>query len=105
MSHGDRIDALPAVFRVVAVSECASFAAIADDRRRFYGVVFHPEVAHTPHGGRLLRSFTHHVAGCRGRWTMAAFRAEAVARIRRQVGPAGPDGGRVVCGRRFSRLA
>src|SRR5579863_7944474 len=63
MSHGDKVDALPAGFRAVAASDGAPFAAIADDTRRFYGVVFHPEVAHTPQGGRLLRNFTHHVCG------------------------------------------
>ncbi len=93
MSHGDKIDALPPGFRAVASSDGAPYAAIADDERRFYGVVFHPEVAHTPQGGRLLRNFTHHVAGCRGDWTMAAFRAQAIERIRQQVGQ-----GRVVCG-------
>ncbi len=54
MSHGDKVDALPPGFRAVAASEGAPYAAIADDERRFYGVVFHPEVAHTPEGGRLL---------------------------------------------------
>src|SRR5229473_1865383 len=98
MSHGDKVDALPPGFRAVAASDGAPIAAIADDERRFYGVVFHPEVAHTPQGGKLLRNFTHRVAGCRGDWTMAAFRAQAIERIRRQVGPSRPDGGRVVCG-------
>jgi GMP synthase (glutamine-hydrolysing) len=98
MSHGDKVDALPPGFRAVAASEGAPYAAIADDERRFYGVVFHPEVAHTPQGARLLRNFTHHVCGCRGDWTMAAFRAEAIARIRAQVGRARAGGGRVVCG-------
>ena len=93
MSHGDRIDALPPGFRAVAATEAAPYAAIADDRRQFYGVLFHPEVAHTPQGGLLLRNFTHHVCRCAGDWTMAAFRAEAVARIRDRVGK-----GRVVCG-------
>jgi GMP synthase (glutamine-hydrolysing) len=93
MSHGDKVDALPAGFRPVAASDGAPFAAIADDERRFYGVVFHPEVAHTPQGGRLLRNFTHQVCGCRGDWTMAAFRTQAIDRIRAQVGK-----GRVVCG-------
>jgi GMP synthase (glutamine-hydrolysing) len=93
MSHGDKVDALPQGFRAVAASEGAPFAAIADDIRRFYGVVFHPEVVHTPQGGRLLRNFTHHVAGCHGDWTMAAFRTQAIDRIRAQV-----KGGRVVCG-------
>jgi GMP synthase (glutamine-hydrolysing) len=93
MSHGDRVDALPPGFRSVAVSEGAPFASTADDRRRFYGVMFHPEVVHTPQGGALLKNFTHHVAGCRGDWTMAAFREQATQRIRAQVGK-----GRVICG-------
>ncbi len=93
MSHGDKVDALPPGFRAVAASEGAPYAGIADDERRFYGVVFHPEVAHTPQGGKLLRNFTHQVCGCRGEWTMAAFRAQAIARIRERVGQ-----GRVVCG-------
>jgi len=93
MSHGDKIDALPPGLRPVAVSDAAPFAAIADDERQLYGVLFHPEVVHTPQGGRLLRNFTHHVCGCAGDWTMAAFRAQAIARIRERVGR-----GRVVCG-------
>ena len=93
MSHGDRVTQLPPGFRAVGVSEGAPFAAIANDERKFYGVQFHPEVVHTPHGAQLLKNFTHHVAGCSGDWTMAAFRAQAVARIREQVGS-----GRVICG-------
>src|SRR5579862_6026511 len=93
MSHGDRVESLPPGFRVVGVSDGAPFAAIADDKRRFYGVQFHPEVVHTPQGTALLKNFTHHVAGCRGDWSMSAFRAEAIARARRQVGK-----GRVICG-------
>jgi GMP synthase (glutamine-hydrolysing) len=93
MSHGDRVTALPPGFSVVASSEGAPFAVIADEARHFYGVMFHPEVVHTPHGARLLRNFAEHVAGCRPDWTMAAFRAAAVERIRAQVGQ-----GRVICG-------
>ena len=93
MSHGDKIVELPSGFRVVATSDGSPFAAIADDARRIYGVQFHPEVVHTPHGGALLRSFTQGVAGCRGDWSMAAFREAARARIRAQVGD-----GRVICG-------
>ncbi|HEU0154508.1 MAG TPA: glutamine-hydrolyzing GMP synthase [Stellaceae bacterium] len=93
MSHGDKVDALPAGFRAVAASEAAPFAAIADDERRFYGALFHPEVAHTPQGAELLGNFTHQVAGCRSDWTMAVFREQAIAKIRREVGRGG-----VVCG-------
>jgi GMP synthase (glutamine-hydrolysing) len=93
MSHGDRVEALPPGFRVVAVSEGAPFAVVADDQRRFSGTMFPPEVIHTPQGAALLKNFTHRVASCRGDWTMAAFRAQAIERTRKQVGR-----GRVVCG-------
>jgi GMP synthase (glutamine-hydrolysing) len=93
MSHGDRVTRLPDGFRAVAVSDGAPYAAIADDTRRFYGLQFHPEVVHTPDGARLLAAFTHRIAGCRGDWTMAAFRDEAIARVRARVGD-----GRVICG-------
>ena len=93
MSHGDHVARLPEGFRAVAVSRGAPFAAIADDARRFYGLQFHPEVIHTPHGAQLLENFTHNVAGCRGDWTMTAFKEQAIDKIRRQVG-----GGRVICG-------
>jgi GMP synthase (glutamine-hydrolysing) len=93
MSHGDKVTALPPGFRPVAVSEGAPFAAIADDARKFYGVQFHPEVVHTPHGAKLLSNFTHRVAGCKGDWTMAAFREAEIAKVRAQVGKQ-----RVVCG-------
>ncbi|GEO82828.1 glutamine-hydrolyzing GMP synthase [Pararhodospirillum oryzae] len=93
MSHGDRVIALPPGFQVVATSEGAPFAAIADEARRFYGVQFHPEVVHTPHGAQLLKTFTHQICGCAGSWTMATFRADAIKRIQAQVGR-----GRVICG-------
>ncbi len=93
MSHGDRVTRLPPGFRAVGVSEGAPFAAIADDVRHFYGVQFHPEVAHTPHGAQLLRNFTHGVVGLSGDWTMAGFRDAEIARVRAQVGA-----GRVICG-------
>ena len=93
MSHGDRVNQLPDGFRVVATSDGAPFAAIADEARHFYAVQFHPEVVHTPDGAALLKNFVCGVAGLNGDWTMAAFRDEAIARIREQVG-----GGRVICG-------
>jgi GMP synthase (glutamine-hydrolysing) len=93
MSHGDRVTALPPGFAVMASSEGAPFAVIGDEARRYYGLMFHPEVVHTPHGAQLLRNFAIAVAGCRPDWTMAAFREAEIARIRATVGQ-----GRVICG-------
>ena len=93
MSHGDHVIRLPEGFSVVGTSEGAPFAAFADDSRRFYGLMFHPEVVHTPHGAQLLRNFTHDVAGCGADWSMGGFRDAQIARIRAQVGT-----GRVICG-------
>jgi GMP synthase (glutamine-hydrolysing) len=93
MSHGDRVTRMPDGFRVLAFTDNAPLAVVGDDERRLYGVQFHPEVIHTPHGALLIRNFVRHVAGCSGDWTMKAFREEAVARIRAQVGT-----GRVICG-------
>lgn len=93
MSHGDRIVAIPPGFRTVGRSEGAPYAAIADDVRRYYGVQFHPEVYHTPDGGKLLANFVHKVAGCARGWTMAGYRATKIADIRAQVGD-----GKVICG-------
>ena len=93
MSHGDRVEALPQGFEVVATSESAPFAAIADVDARRYGVQFHPEVVHTPDGARLIANFVRNVAGLSGEWSMAAFRERAVSEIREKVGD-----GRVICG-------
>jgi GMP synthase (glutamine-hydrolysing) len=93
MSHGDRVIRPPQGFRPVATSPNAPIAVIADDARRIYGTQFHLEVVHTPHGAALLRNFVRNVAGCTGDWSMRAFRAEAIDKIRRQVGE-----GRVICG-------
>jgi GMP synthase (glutamine-hydrolysing) len=93
MSHGDHISAPPPGFRTVAASEGAPYAVIADDTRRFYGLMFHPEVMHTPHGAQLLGNFVHRVCGLSRRWTMANFRDTARAAIKAQVGT-----GRVICG-------
>lgn len=93
MSHGDRVTELAPGFAVIATSPNAPFAIAVDETRRFYSVMFHPEVVHTPDGARLLRNFTHKIAGLSGDWTMAAFREEAIAQIREQVGDA-----RVICG-------
>lgn len=94
MSHGDRVTALPEGFEVVATSQGAPFAAFADEARRFYGVMFHPEVVHTPRGATLLTNFVRTICGCSGQWTMVAYRDEKIAAIREQVG----EEGRVICG-------
>ena len=93
MSHGDRVTRLPEGFSIVARSPNAPFAAFADEKRRAYGLMFHPEVVHTRDGAKLLANFVHKIAGLKTSWTMAAFKDEAIARIRAQVG-----GGRVICG-------
>src|ERR1700733_14722014 len=94
MSHGDRVTAPPKGFKVIATSPNAPIAMIADEARKFYATQFHLEVVHTPHGAALLRNFVRDVAGSAGDWTMRAFKDEAIAKIRREVGPKG----RVVCG-------
>ncbi|MBB5716014.1 glutamine-hydrolyzing GMP synthase [Sphingomonas aerophila] len=93
MSHGDKVDAIPPGFEPVATSEGAPFAVVADESRRFYGVQFHPEVVHTPDGGKLIANFARHVCGLAGDWTMAEFRGAKIQEIREQVGK-----GRVICG-------
>src|SRR6201996_7761414 len=93
MSHGDKITAIPPGFAVVATSESSPFAAIADEARRFYGVQFHPEVAHTPRGATILSNFVRNIAGIEPEWNMHAFRAAMVERIRKQVGKS-----KVICG-------
>jgi GMP synthase (glutamine-hydrolysing) len=93
MSHGDRITAMPPGFEVCATSPNAPYAVIADEARRFYGLMFHPEMVHTPDGGRLLWNFVHKVAGLKSDWSMAAYRTEMIAKIKAQVGRE-----RVVCG-------
>ena len=93
MSHGDRIDSAPDGFRTVAPTDSAPYAAIADDERQFYGVLFHPEVVHTPTARRLIANFTHGVCGCEasGPWRRSA--QEEIAKVRAQVGD-----GKVICG-------
>ncbi len=94
MSHGDRLTALPPGFQVIGASDNAPFAAIADLKRKLFGIQFHPEVAHTPRGIELLRSFLFEVAGLEPNWTPGSFVDDAIARIQAQVGP----NERVICG-------
>lgn len=93
MSHGDKVTQFAPGFEIVATSDGAPFAVIADEARRFYGTQFHPEVVHTPDGGKLIANFVRHVCGLAGDWTMAEFRKTKIAEIRAQVGDK-----RVICG-------
>jgi GMP synthase (glutamine-hydrolysing) len=93
MSHGDRVTQLPPGFVNVAHAPNSPMSVMADEKRKFYGTQFHLEVVHTPHGAAILRNFVRKIAGCTGDWTMRAFKDEAIAKIRAQVG-----NGRVICG-------
>ncbi len=92
MSHGDHVSRLAPGFRVFGTSPGAPFAITADPDRHFYAVQFHPEVHHTPNGARFYENFVRE-AGFAGDWTMGAYREEAIAKIRQQVGDA-----KVICG-------
>ncbi|SEN65934.1 GMP synthase (glutamine-hydrolysing) [Loktanella fryxellensis] len=91
MSHGDHVSQIAPGFTVYATSPNAPFAVIADQARHFYGVQFHPEVHHTPNGAKLYENFVR-IAGFTGDWTMDAYREQAIAAIRAQVGDK-----RVIC--------
>jgi GMP synthase (glutamine-hydrolysing) len=93
MSHGDRVEELPAGFSVVGTNPACPFAAVEAPARKFWGVQFHPEVVHTPRGGEILSNFLFRICSCEPNWTMAGFVDEAVAAVRRQVGD-----GRAICG-------
>ena len=86
MSHGDYMAQIPAGFRLAAHSAACPTAAICDEKRRFYGVQFHPEVNHTQYGREMLRNFLYEICCAAGDWTMAGYREQAVAAIRAKVG-------------------
>jgi GMP synthase (glutamine-hydrolysing) len=93
MSHGDKITAIPRGFEVIATSESSPYAVIGDETRHFYGVQFHPEVAHTPRGATILKNFVIGIAGVKPEWNMHAFRQREIEKIRAQVGKS-----KVICG-------
>ena len=86
MSHGDSILRLPEGFQTTASTANTPYAAAADSKRKLFGVQFHPEVAHTPKGGVMLKNFLFDICGCKRSWTMKSFARQAVADIRRSVG-------------------
>jgi GMP synthase (glutamine-hydrolysing) len=86
MSHGDRVEALPPGFVATASTGTIPFAAMSDERRRFYGVQFHPEVTHTTQGARLLERFVREICGADTLWSTSNILADAIERVRAQVG-------------------
>jgi GMP synthase (glutamine-hydrolysing) len=92
MSHGDQIETIPPGFQIIARTGHCPVAAMKDEKRRFYGVQFHPEVVHTPRGDEMLGNFLFNVCGCKPTWTMANFIETEIAEIRRKVGK-----GKVIC--------
>ena len=86
MSHGDKVTKLPQGFSVIASNEATPIAAMADESRRFYAVQFHPEVTHTYQGKALFSRFVHDICGCGRDWNMPDYVAEAVEKMRAQVG-------------------
>jgi GMP synthase (glutamine-hydrolysing) len=86
MSHGDKVSELPPGFTLAGSSPSCAIAAMADEKRRFYGVQFHPEVTHTRQGAAILARFAHQICGCGRDWNMHDYAGEAVARIRATVG-------------------
>jgi GMP synthase (glutamine-hydrolysing) len=93
MSHGDRVESMPDGFRCVGTSPNCPFAAVESVSRKFWGVQFHPEVAHTPRGMEILGNFLFRICKCQPSWTMANFVDEAVAIVKQQA-----PTGRVICG-------
>jgi GMP synthase (glutamine-hydrolysing) len=86
MSHGDRVEQLPPGFKLIASSDSAPLAGMADEERGFYGLQFHPEVTHTRQGVRILNRFVHDICGCASDWTSSNIIDDSIAQIRAQVG-------------------
>jgi len=86
MSHGDRVVEPPAGFKIIASTDNAPIAGMADDERHFYGIQFHPEVTHTKQGGRILERFVCGICGCEALWNPSSIIDDSIAQMREQVG-------------------
>ena len=86
MSHGDSIDALPKVFSITAATANTKVAAMANARKKFFGVQFHPEVEHTAEGRKIIHNFLFDICGCKPSWTMKSFARDTIDQIRETVG-------------------
>ena len=93
MSHGDRIDEMPNGFTTLASSKNSPIAAMADASKRCFGVQFHPEVAHTPEGTKILKNFLFRICGCEPSWNMTSFVRRTIKKLREEIGK-----DRVICG-------
>ena len=86
MSHGDKVTELPEGFKLMASTDSAPIAGIADETRAFYGVQFHPEVTHTRQGGRILERFAIEICACDSLWTAGNIIEDSIQQVREQVG-------------------
>jgi GMP synthase (glutamine-hydrolysing) len=93
MSHGDQVQGANGAFIPLAATDTCPVAAVRHATRPIYGLQFHPEVSHTPQGGRVLRNFLYEVCGCEGRWQIGSFLEQTVADLRKRIGDH-----RVICG-------
>ena len=93
MSHGDRVIDIPPEFEIFAKSDAAPFAVIGSAQRNYYGLMFHPEVVHTPDGEAIIKNFVLNVAKCQPDWSMNTFKKQAISSIKNQVGDS-----KVICG-------
>ena len=86
MSHGDKVETMPNGFKLMASSDNAPIAGMADESRQYYGIQFHPEVTHTNQGGQILERFVREICGCEGLWTAQNIITDSIARVKAQVG-------------------
>lgn len=93
MSHGDHVTELPEGFRILASTPACPISAMVSDKKKIYGIQFHPEVVHTPRGLDIIRNFLFTVAACEGGWTMGRFIDESVDKIKDLAGDS-----KVICG-------